>query len=49
MQIIFALGERIIVSAGAKVRIRVCNPGTVFSIPGSGIEKFPIPGSRDWK
>jgi len=28
---------------------RVCNPKTVFSSPGSGIEKFPVPGSRDWK
>ena len=23
-----------------------CNPGICFSIPGSGIEKFVIPGSR---
>jgi len=23
-----------------------CNPGIEFSIPGSGIEKFVIPGSR---
>ena len=27
--------------------IRDCNPGPVFSIPGFGIEKFLIPGSRD--
>ena len=26
--------------------IRDCNPGPVFSIPGFGIEKFLIPGSR---
>jgi len=24
-----------------------CNPGIGFSIPGSGIKKFVIPGSRD--
>jgi len=24
-----------------------CNPGIEFSIPGSGIEKFVIPGSRN--
>jgi len=29
---------------GFGVAIRVCNHGTVFSITGSGIEKFPIPG-----
>jgi len=29
---------------------RDCNPGLKFSIPGFGIVKFPIPGSRrDWR
>ena len=30
-----------------QVQNRDCNPGPVFSIPGFGIEKFLIPGSRD--
>ena len=30
--------------------VRDCNPGLEFSIPGFGIVKFPIPGSRrDWR
>jgi len=29
------------------MQTRDCNPGPGFSIPGFGIEKFLIPGSRD--
>jgi len=30
--------------------VKDCNPGLEFSIPGFGIVKFPIPGSRrDWR
>ena len=36
-----------LVSCGHIVLSRDCNPGPVFSIPGFGIEKFLIPGSRD--
>jgi len=34
-------------SSCASVLLNDCNPETEFSIPGSGIEKVEIPGSRD--
>ena len=35
---------------GVIVNNRDCNPGLEFSIPGFGIVKFTIPGSRrDWR
>jgi len=30
-----------------RAAVRDCNPGLEFSIPGFGIIKFAIPGSRD--
>jgi len=30
------------------IQISDCNPGITLSIPGSGIEKFVIPGYRFW-